>query len=391
VNILIGANGTGKTNFADLIDFISRAVRFDLAKAFGDEGGIDDVRTRQASKGIKGQFKIEIEAGEDRSRGIKKLYYSFSLAQSKFLRVHSENLDAVVFKRKAGRPAQEGTPQFDSNQEIQITFNRKQNKIENWDEEKIGQKNPGVYDPAGLVLSGFGRLGNIRTVVEYLGSMRSYNIDATLAKTAVNGGESELERNGRNLILFLRHTLEDPTMAKRLVEDLREVVPYVEDVSPDQVLTYPTLKFVEGDTKLEFRAAQMSDGTIRLLGLLSVMRQPVAPAVVVIEEPENALHRSAVESFLRIARHRTSHERFPVQLFITSHSPFVLDAVMNLEAIESSPTKAFVARRSLKGKSVEEASSEILRDIKANVGKPSDYLLDGSFEDEPTQLELEFP
>lgn len=55
-----------------------------------------------------------------------------------------------------------------------------------------------------LVLSAYGKLGNFRTISEYIGSMRVYNIDSMLVKTSSNGNDIEMERYGNNLIPFLK-------------------------------------------------------------------------------------------------------------------------------------------------------------------------------------------
>lgn len=68
VNLLIGANGTGKTNFADLILFIALICQRGLNSALEEFGGLGNIRTRQPGKGTPFKFQIEFTLGEDRSR-----------------------------------------------------------------------------------------------------------------------------------------------------------------------------------------------------------------------------------------------------------------------------------------------------------------------------------
>jgi len=51
VNLLIGANGTGKTNFTDLVAFIASLCPRGLAAAIEEFGGLERVRTRQPGAG----------------------------------------------------------------------------------------------------------------------------------------------------------------------------------------------------------------------------------------------------------------------------------------------------------------------------------------------------
>jgi AAA15 family ATPase/GTPase len=134
----------------------------------------------------------------------------------------------------------------------------------------------------------------------------------------------------------------------------------------------------------------MSDGTIRLLGLLAVLRQPVPSAVVVIEEPENAMHAYAIHHFLTVARRAAMANQFASQVFLTSHSPAVVDAVLSIEAMRETnfQTACFVTQRRPKKPSIVAAPESVMKAIAENLGRPSDFQREGSFGDEPAQLEL---
>jgi predicted ATPase len=389
VNLLIGANGTGKTNFADLLDFLSLTCRFGLKEAFDKHGGLDEVRTKLPGVGRPPALHCSISLGPDPYRGIEKAIYSFTLSTSKSLVVDTENLTATLYPRAAGRPTVQEKVKFDKSKPILINFDRKKENIKQWS-ETLGPNPQVIEDEQNLILNIYGKLSNFRTVYDYLSSMRVYNIDATLAKLSANGNDVELERSGSNMIAFLKKVFEEEELRQELLEDLRNAVPYIHDIVPERILTYTTLKFSELDSKLDFRAQQMSDGTIRLLGLLAVLRQPVPPSVVVIEEPENALHSAAIKVFLNISREVSSSEKLPTQIFLTSHSPAVVDAVLNIEGMAETPTMCFVTKRKDGTSTIEAASSKVIQAIKKNIGRPSEFLRDGNFEDSPTQLEFNY-
>jgi predicted ATPase len=184
--------------------------------------------------------------------------------------------------------------------------------------------------------------------------------------------------------------LRDKRLQERLLSDLREAVPYIQNVQPDRVLTFQTLRFTEQDTGIELQLPEISDGTIRLLGLLAVFRQPVPPAVVVIEEPENAMHFYAIHHFLSVARRVAMSDQFPSQIFLTSHSPAVVDEVLSLESMRETnwQTACFIAQRRRGAPSIVSAPESVMKAIVQNLGRPSDFHREGSFGDEPTQLEL---
>jgi hypothetical protein len=77
-------------------------------------------------------------------------------------------------------------------------------------------------------------------------------------------------------------------------------------------------------------------------------------------------------------------------VFFTSHSPAVVDALLGLEAMRDTQgqTGCFVTQRRPAQPSVVAAPQSVMKAITQNLGRPSDFQREGSFGDEPTQLEL---
>lgn len=389
VNLIIGANGTGKSNFADLLEFISVCCRFGLKDAIDKFEGLDEVRMKSPGQGRPLAMSIKIVLGHAPYWGIKKAEYLLKLSAEKSLCVDIEELHATVYSRKRGKPNPPAKVNFEQKTTEEISFKREKKSIKIWS-KSLGEKPEEFDDDQELVLNAYGKIGNFRTIYEYLGSMRIYNIDSQVAKGSTNGNDSELEKNGSNLISYLRRVIEDTQLRERILKDLREPVPYIQNIVPEKILGYTTLKFAEQDSGLELRAKQMSDGTIRLLGLLSVLRQPVPPPVVVIEEPENALHAYAIRMFLRIAKEVSEEDKFPTQIFLTSHSPAVVDNLLAIDSQQEFQTQCFVTRRVGGAGTIEAAPGSVVSAIAKNLGRPSDFLREGSFDDSPHQLEIEF-
>jgi len=389
VNLVIGANGTGKSNFADVFEFVSYCLRYGLKEAVDKFNGLDEIRAKKTGSGRPYTFHIEVHLGQDTWRGIKSAVYSFSLAQTKGLAIESEHLEASVYPRSSGHPTREGGPNYDFENPVQIQFARKGDKLTTHTKDIPFIFPEQLDDSQTLFLSSYGKFGPLRTIADYLASFRVYNIDAVLGKRATNGGDQELSRYGENLVMFLRRVLSIPSTNNQLLSDLREAVPYIKSIVPDKIFTMPTLKFLEADSNLELFAPQMSDGTVRLLGLLAVLHQKVPPAVIAVEEPENALHAYAVDVFLRIAAKASIRDRFPIQVFLTSHSPWLVDGVLGLDFPAHNKTKGFVSKRVKAASTIEQAPVEVIKGISKNLGRPSDYLREGSFGDRPGQLALD--
>jgi predicted ATPase len=117
---------------------------------------------------------------------------------------------------------------------------------------------------------------------------------------------------------------------KRIVEFLSNVVPGVVDVEVKHVGKKETLEFRQtvgsNEAPWRFMAENMSDGTLRALGILTALFQAGAVSgkkvrLVGIEEPEVALHPGAA-GVIRDALRSASRQ---LQVLVTSHSPDLLD------------------------------------------------------------------
>ncbi len=64
-----------------------------------------------------------------------------------------------------------------------------------------------------------------------------------------------------------------------------------------------------------------SDGTIRLVALLTALYQPVPPSLIVLEEPEMGLHPGVLGALAEIIDEATLR----MQVLITTHSPDLID------------------------------------------------------------------
>jgi predicted ATPase len=349
-------------------------------------GGLSQVRTRQSGAGPLYKLKIAVQLGNDPPRGIQQLRYYFALAQSGETKVQEETLNAIVYKRSPGKPKKQGFPLFDTQQTVQLSYRRKGSSVIEWS-DALGPSITEFDDEQELILASYGRLGELRTVADYLSSWRVYNVDAVVAKQSTGGDDTEPERYGSNIVPYVARMLSDKKIREQLLSDLQEAVPYIRDIQPDRVLTFQTLRFEE-DSGSAFQLPEMSDGTIRLLGLLAVLRQTVPPAVVVIEEPENALHAYAIYHFLGVARQAAMDKEFASQVFFTSHSPAVVDEVLGIEAMRetNSQTTCFVTRRA--SPTIAQAPENVMKAIAQNLGRPSDFQREGSFGDEPLQAPL---
>jgi hypothetical protein len=175
-------------------------------------------------------------------------------------------------------------------------------------------------------------LSPFRPFYDALSHMGFYNLnpDEIRELQPPDAGEV-LKRDGSNLASVLgAMAKENPAAYNRIVEFLSKVVPGIQYVAVKHVGRKETLEFrqVVGTTQdpWRFMAENMSDGTLRALGVLTALfqssdgRKKRVPFVG-IEEPEVAVHPGAagvLRDGLRTASKLT-------QIAVTSHSPDLLD------------------------------------------------------------------
>lgn len=123
-----------------------------------------------------------------------------------------------------------------------------------------------------------------------------------------------------NLPIRLAVLKKRPEVKAKLVQHLRELAPGFDDfeVTPEGGLLQ--LYLVEG--RRLFPAGRLSDGTLRYLALLAILLDPDPPPLLLLEEPELALHPDllpTLRDLMQDAAERT-------QIIAPTHSPTFLDA-----------------------------------------------------------------
>jgi predicted ATPase len=318
LTFLVGPNGAGKSNFLDALRFIADALRTSLDHALRDRGGINEVRRR--SGGHPTHFGMRLEF---RLHSGVLGYYEFRIGALKNGRYEVQNETCEV-----GGPGDKSP----------VAFFR----VSSGEVVDLGPHNgpPAVSDR--LYLVNAAGLPAFRPVYQALSHMGFYNLnpDEIRAPQSPDPGQL-LDRDGRNIASVLAQMdVHDESAKKRIEEYLAQAVPGVTGVDTKVIGPLLTLEFrqsVRGSRHpWRFTATNMSDGTLRALGILVALFQSSpepesAPPLIGIEEPEVALHPFAAgvlrDSLREASRHR--------QVIVTSHSPDLLDDQIDEDALLS--------------------------------------------------------
>ena len=128
--------------------------------------------------------------------------------------------------------------------------------------------------------------------------------------------------HGENFAALLRVICDDPSMKDAYLSWLRELRPHdVDDIGiAEGALGEPLVTMKERGRVL--LAPSLSDGTLRFAALAAAFFQPDMPGIITIEEIENGIHASRLRLLVELLRSQTAAGK--TQVMVTTHSPVVL-------------------------------------------------------------------
>lgn len=140
------------------------------------------------------------------------------------------------------------------------------------------------------------------------------------------GGRPILARDGSNLAQYLQDIFETDSAAfDSILEAMRAVLPYAEDLRPRVTAGVEKkvyLELAERGFRERLPSWLFSTGTVRILALLAILRNPQPPSVVFVEEIENGLDPRTLHL---LVSEIASFVEAGGQVVVTTHSPYLLD------------------------------------------------------------------
>lgn len=331
--IIVGPNGAGKSNILDAIYFLRDCVVDDIDTAVTKRHGIDSIRqwsrTRpyniiillqfQNARG-SGSYRVAISSSKGNYKVLEE-YGSWSGPNPRYRLGVDQDVGYSSFSR-----AEDGSLSF------QTTFS------------DYAMDRPTRIDPEELFLTSLG--GRIvvppfslfRPIADELSSFSKYNIyPNTLRDPQLVSKDPVLRENGANVGSILKRVNSNRRLGRNkedILAAVKMLMPSVSDIQVRSAGGYyvPVLRVEEQNGDLhDFNLSQISDGTLRTLGLLTAFYQPNAPEKIGIEEPEQMIHPGALpvfaEAMTDFVNGTPSLAGRDRQVFITTHSPTLLDLV----------------------------------------------------------------
>ena len=291
LNVLIGANGAGKSNLISFFKMMNEMMTGHLQRYVASTGHA----TSNLYFGPKVTSRIEADLEFRTMTGAVDTYQ---------LRLAHAARDSLIFVEES---LAFQNPGFDTPKVKQLGE---------------GHKETLIGDAAD---QGDQTAGNFRKLLQ---GCRVFHFHDTGPASRVRNsryvGDSRwLLPDAGNLASFLyRLHSENPGVYRRIVDTIRQVAPFFDDFVLDPTASGGNEVILNWrhreEPDLIFGPHQISDGTLRAICLFSLLMQPEdkLPLLIVIDEPELGLHPYALSILASLCRSASAH----VQILISTQS-----------------------------------------------------------------------
>ena len=303
INVLIGANGAGKSNFIGVFSFLN-AIRL---------GGLRDyvMRTGGADKLLHFGSKVTQYLSIGISFENEKREYNIVLAP--------DDADGMFPSKERLKPTSEG---------VRTSVKQEQITSESFSTDygisgRGGEA--GIYNSKD-------KSSAIPRVREHLLQWRVYHFHDTSAsspikKTVALNDNRYLRHDGSNLAAFLYFLREKHGRSYDMIlRTVRLVAPFIDDfileplaLNEDRIL----LEWRHRRSDDYFDASALSDGSLRFIALATLLLQPkeLRPSVIIVDEPELGLHPYAMTILASLVKQAS----VKTQIVLATQSSLLLD------------------------------------------------------------------
>lgn len=349
--VITGANGAGKSNLVDALNFLGEVYADGLEFAVGRAGGYENIahrRTRRAKKPVALTVTATLDANEMR-RMVRHLrrrseitldddasfvyHHRFALSTTtqSVLADYQVREDVVELRDHRGRSVIRASRT--DNSRIRLNTNKRRIRDEPWLQALISPMEEPEFvrylgqrpiRPGALIIDELFYYTNIfNHIRSALAGIRLFQLSPYQCRTpGVPTPNATLERHGENLPGAADHLRRTDRIAwTRVQSAMRSIMPGLEEIqivyTEDRRLA---LQFRERGVGRPWNTGEVSDGTIQALAMFIALFDRRYP-LLVVEEPENAIHPWILRQFLDLCLESQK------QIIATTHSPVALNYV----------------------------------------------------------------
>jgi predicted ATPase len=257
INVLVGANGAGKSNFIRVLGMLGRIVDSELGLFVGLSGGANALLS--ADPTVPRLIRLVVESGAGS--------YSAELTPAAG--------DAFIFSREFIWPGGTGNVTSLGSGHRETALTRAE---PSW---AVQGAEPLIETLRGCRVFHFHDTSRGAPVKQqgYIADNRSLHPDA-----------------GNLAAVLLRLRDSDRARYVRIVRTVKQVAPFFRDfvLEPELAADRVRLRWLQEGSDTVFPVDALSDGTLRFICLTVLLSQPELPGLIVLDEPELGLHPFAI-------------------------------------------------------------------------------------------------
>lgn len=320
LNVIIGANGSGKSNLLEGIALM-QAAPGQLSAPIREGGGVRDWLWKGQDAPVVASLEVVVDPRSE-SSGDMPIRYRFDFAESgrrfEIVDERVENAEAC-----AGQDEPYFYYRYENNHPVlnirergETSSRRRILRREDIDPEKsilAQRRDPDVYP----------EITRLADALSDIGMYRDWALGRYTPPRLPQPADlpnQRLEENARNLGLVLNRLKRRTQTKDAMLEMFRAI--YAEADDFDVIIEGGTVQIFVREGRCNVPATRLSDGTLRYLCLLALLYDPTPPPLLCIDEPELGLHPDLINHVadaLRDAAERT-------QIIATTHSTTLVDA-----------------------------------------------------------------
>ncbi|MBF0435432.1 MAG: AAA family ATPase [Magnetococcales bacterium] len=319
LNIIIGANGSGKSNFLEAISLLQAAPK-DLTKPVREAGGIQEWLWKPGGKGINASVEAIVRAPLRNSHQERTMHLRHHLS----FRESGDRFDIIEERIENEKPYGNNTIPY-----IYYHFVDGRAVLNMAGDDKPRELRRETVHPEQSVLSQrkdsdiypeITKLGEEYSAIKLYREWSIGRYTPPRLSQDSAGRNTNLEENVTNLGLVLNGLRKNMSAKSMLLDYLGRLNSDIKDF--DVAVENGKVQVFLQEQSIFIPATRLSDGTLRFVTLLAILCHPQPPSLVCIEEPELALHPDILPILGLLIKEASSR----MQLIITTHSDILLDA-----------------------------------------------------------------
>ena len=346
ITAVIGKNGVGKSSLFDAFGFLSDCLRLGVEEACDQRGrgGFDRLRSQGSDDPIA--FVVCYREEPD-----SQLFeYTLIVEKDESGRPYASRESLLQQSTEHGKTLTSYFLLLEDGIGVTWKGERQGQEIDdysNWHVFQAEAAQIGLIGPAGMDETEIVQLQDNRSLgIATLGALKqhprivafrdflegwylSYFTPDAARSLPLAGPQRRLSIHGDNLANVVQYMQrEHPDEFDSILKKIAARVPGIDKIDAKRTEDGRVLlRFNDRGFEDPFYAQQMSDGTLKLFAYLLLMEDPSPPPFICIEEPENGLYHKLLEILAAEFRaHATGKPNSP-QIFITTHHPYLVDAL----------------------------------------------------------------